>query len=369
MSALDSSFRFIETLKSVNSGCKRNIFKKGSRFFTQTYREISTQYNVLKECLGTYPDLFLERLKTELPDLQSYESLIQMMAKEIGIFEAWYCSKADLIDSLFSREVIKSVIDEEVEFTYGKERKEAEDDFHEAVNDEEVWHRLARAYGSRLYGDHNEQSFTEEDWDYISGPLDDYKKHFQCSEVDLHRMYLEFEDIMKPRWKECNSKCDEISKKCHEYSSKLEKDFEVDVYAKIHTVLDSLQHAFTICNNAPKKEDGIERRTTNNRYAEYNCLQDCLLNQDVFGKVNQLVKTYSAKHGRIDGHFGYYLLKQLKVCGLINEGGCTQSHFGELLLKEYGSICSFKEGGAISDGNKVRDFELEEDLKKLFSRI
>lgn len=55
--------------------------------------------------------------------------------------------------------------------------------------------------------------------------------------------------------------------------------------------------------------------------------------------------------------------------GFIHEKKCTVSHFGNLLLKEFGGKCSFRDGGALYDGKDTVDFELRKEIQSEFDMI
>ena len=58
-----------------------------------------------------------------------------------------------------------------------------------------------------------------------------------------------------------------------------------------------------------------------------------------------------------------------KDIGFIHENKCTVGHFGDLLLKEFGDKCSFKNGGALYDGKDTIDIELRNDIQSEFGVI
>ena len=78
--------------------------------------------------------------------------------------------------------------------------------------------------------------------------------------------------------------------------------------------------------------------------------------------------SYYKKYNSIDGLFGYAVFQKLKGNGWLNTNGCTQAHFGDLLIKEFGAKCSFKKGGAISDGKDKSDHELDKILEEIFKK-
>lgn len=365
MKATDSAFMLIELLRDINNYRQRFILAEGAKYFSSTYSDISNQYKSLISQTNKYSDLFLIRLQCELHDDKQYQQIISLIADEIESFELWYLENRALVDSLFATEAIQSVIEDEADFKYGKQFAKAKEEFKEADADERVWHSLARAYGARCHGDYDERSFTHEDWDYIENSLEEYKKHFKVYQVDLPSMYDGYKSKMKPRWKECYNNLQNMIKQYGEYKNQLSHNYIIDVYSKIFYFLAPLSglimNGNPIENNKAKGPDNKKKE----RYARYNSLKECVPRDDIRERIDDLVNYYFDKHGAIDGIFGYNLFLCLKGNGWINERGCSQEHFGELLLRDYQTKCSFKNGGAISDGKGKKDMTFEKKLHEI----
>lgn len=373
MTAIDSAFGFIEIMRQINNERQRIIIKEGASYFTSTYKRIQLLFQALRERVGEYADLFFVKLSCEISDEHKYESVISLLSQEIHSFETWYLGNACLIDSLFSYEALSKAIEKDVEYEYGKERKESEDDFHEIYNDEIVWHSLARAYGSRSNcGRKSEQFFTTDDWDYISDSLEAFKKHFNVKYVNLPTMYEEYETKIKPRWIECSAKRDKIWEKCENYRRELHSELEYDTYGKIHGYLVPFK---SYLDSGLRENENIEQtpkelaNQKNNKFGRYKDLAECIPLEDIYHKVVSIAESYYESNGSIDGIFGYMLMTKLKGNGWLNDKGCTQAHFGELLIKEFGAKCSFKEGGAISDAKDKLDMKLKGMLDMAFNEV
>ena len=137
--------------------------------------------------------------------------MITPLKQQLLSFINWYNANAETINDSFSYEAIEKVIDSEVEYRYGKERKEAEDEYYTICEDEKVWHALARAYGSRSdCGTKPDFMLTEDDWNYISDSLKEFKEHFGRTDVNLKQMYDEYETKVKPEWLRCYKLRDEV---------------------------------------------------------------------------------------------------------------------------------------------------------------
>lgn len=114
--------------------------------------------------------------------------------------------------------------------------------------------------------------------------------------------------------------------------------------------------------NKPKKSTNQKKE----KYGKYESLAECIPNIDIYKKVLDVAAYYYNIHNKIDGVFGYTVFQKLKCNGCLNTNGCAQDHFGELLIKEFGAKCSFKDGGAIYDGKNKSDFELNKKLAEIF---
>ena len=349
--------------------------KKDTRYLSVVYQNASKQYRTLEEVLGPKPEFLPTLLGTETNKAQ-YERLITPLKQQLLSFINWYSADAETINDSFSYEAIEKVIDSEVEYRYGKERKEAEDEYRSICEDEKVWHALARAYGSRSdCGTKPDSMLTEDDWNYISGSLEEFKKHFDRTDVNLKQMYDEYETKIKPEWLRCYKLRDEVLNKCRQYRIDLYTLYEKDVFQKINQRLKPLVEALSLCiggsvdvkDNEPgnnEKSEKIGKRT-----GTFENLRQCIPSQEVYEAVIRIANNRTASHQRINGPFGYELFTQLMGYGFIHEKKCTVSHFGNLLLKEFGGKCSFRDGGALYDGKDTVDFELRKEIQSEFDMI
>ena len=375
MSASQTVVSLIGVLEDINSLSSEFGNKKDTRYLSVVYQNASKQYRMLEEVLGPKPEFLPTLLGTETNKAQ-YERLITPLKQQLLSFINWYNANAETINDSFSYEAIEKVIDSEVEYRYGKERKEAEDEYYTICEDEKVWHALARAYGSRFdCGTKPDSMLTEEDWNYISGSLEEFKKHFDRTDVNLKQMYDEYETKIKPEWLRCYKLRDEVQNKCRQYRIDLYTLYERDVFQKINQRLKPLVEALSLCiggsvdvkDNEPgnnEKSEKIGKRT-----GTFENLRQCIPSQEVYEAVIRIANNRTASHQRINGPFGYELFTQLLGYGFIHEKKCTVSHFGNLLLKEFGGKCSFRDGGALYDGKDTVDFELRKEIQSEFDMI
>ena len=375
MSAAQTVVSLIGVLEDINGLASRFGPKEGTKYLSVEYQNASKQYKTLEEILGPKPEFLPTLLETETNRAQ-YERLIAPLKQQLLSFINWYCADAETINASFSYEAIEKAIDSEVEYKYGKERKEAEDEFHAICEDEKVWHALARAYGSRSdCGTKPDSMLTEDDWNYISDSLEEFKEQFGRTDVNLKKMYDEYETKVKPEWRRCYKLRDEVYNKCRQYKSELYPLFERDVFQKINLKLNPLIEALSLRigesldmgdneSNSKEKTEGTGKRT-----GTFEDLRQCIPSQEVYETVIRIANKRIASHQRINGPFGYELFTQLKDFGFIHENKCTVAHFGDLLLKEFGGKCSFKNGGALYDGKDTIDIELRNDIQSEFGVI
>ena len=369
MSASQTVVSLIGVLEDINSLSSEFGNKKDTRYLSVVYQNASKQYRTLEEVLGPKPEFLPTLLGTETNKAQ-YERLITPLKQQLLSFINWYSADAETINDSFSYEAIEKVIDSEVEYRYGKERKEAEDEYHSICEDEKVWHALARAYGSRSdCGTKPDSMLTEDDWNYISGSLEEFKKHFGRTDVNLKQVYDEYETKIKPEWRRCYKLRDEVYNKCRQYKSELYPLFERDVFQKINQKLKPLVEALSIrlgeSLDVGDKGSGSNEKVegTGKRTGTYVTLRQCIPSQEAYETVIRIANKRIASHQRINGPFGYELFTQLKDFGLIHENKCTVGHFGNLLLKEFGGKCSFRDGGALYDGKDTIDIELRNEIQ------
>lgn len=375
MSAAQTVVSLIAVLEDINRLSSRIGANDSTRYLSVMYQDASSHYKTLEEVLGPKPEFLPTLLETETNKAQ-YERLIIPLKQQLLSFINWYYANAETINDSFSYEAIERAIDSEVEYKYGKERKEADDEYHAIYEDEKVWHALARAYGSRSYcGTTPDSQLTEDDWNYISDSLEAFKKHFGRANVNLKQMYDEYETKIKPEWLRCYKLRDEVLNKCRQYRIDLYSLYEKDVFQKINQRLKPLVEALSLCiggsvdvkDNEPgnnEKSEKIGKRT-----GTFENLRQCIPSQEVYEAVIRIADNRTASHQRINGPFGYELFTQLIGYGFIHEKKCTVSHFGNLLLKEFGGKCSFRDGGALYDGKDTVDFELRKEIQSEFDMI
>ena len=352
MSAAQTVVSLIAVLEDINRLLSRIGANDSTRYLSVMYQDASSHYKTLEEVLGPKPEFLPTLLETETNKAQ-YERLIIPLKQQLLSFINWYYA-----------------------YRYGKERKEAEDEYRSICEDEKVWHALARAYGSRSYcGTTPDSQLTEDDWNYISDSLEAFKKHFGRANVNLKQMYDEYETKIKPEWLRCYKLRDEVLNKCRQYRIDLYTLYEKDVFQKINQRLKPLVEALSLCiggsvdvkDNEPgnnEKSEKIGKRT-----GTFENLRQCIPSQEVYEAVIRIANNRTASHQRINGPFGYELFTQLMGYGFIHEKKCTVSHFGNLLLKEFGGKCSFRDGGALYDGKDTVDFELRKEIQSEFDMI
>lgn len=371
MTAIETSAKLLSLLEAINEQSEQIIIQQGARYLNRFYQCVSENYRTLKDILGPQPQLFPIQLEAENKSL--YSVTIKPIKKQLSLFVNWYLPNDTLIDTLFSSSVITDIVHSDVIFKYGKELKEAEDDYKEIIADEAVWHQLTRAYGNRFSFGRDVNSFTEEDWSYIRGPLEEFKQHFKQTKVDIPQIYEEYETIIKPRYLLCQKHLSEIQRSCEKYRRERQNVYEIDVYSKIYAYLAPLCDVLSIINNEESdigislQEEANEQRASTKRSATYDSLKDCAKNEIIYQTIIKIAAEYYDHHNRIDGIFGYTLFKKMGEYGLFAKGKCTQEYFGELLIKEFrkqedGGWCSFKGGGAISDAKKTTDSQLERKI-------
>lgn len=372
MRASETIVELIGIMDEVNDLASRIIVKPGARYLSITYRRASELYHKLKETLGSKPEFLPTLLQIEVGK-KHFDSLIAPLEGRISSFTNWYHPQSEVIDESFSLNAIEKAIDSEVDFKYGKECKEAQDDFITIDEDEKVWHQLVRAYGSRSNsGTMPDSQLTQDDWDYIRGSLEEFMEHFNRSEVDLQTVYREFETKIKPEWRRCYRQRDEVYDKMKQYRRELERVYERDAFVKIDRCLRPLMESISSEGLGEEcKNNQVEDNSTAasiHRLREFETLRDCIPSEDVYNDVIQLADEYFKQNSKIDGVFGYTILQQLKQHQYLHEGGCSQAHFGELLLKQFGNKCSFKKGDAISDAKDSVDVSFVKRVQELFDK-
>lgn len=371
MKATDKAFNLIAVMRSINQRAKALIFDEGSQLRYSDYKELSDFYRQFLECVDKYPDLFFRRLKAELPD-DKYDEIVLDLHSEFNSFIEWYVPISDSVNSFFSHEATDTIIDKEANSKYGLCLSVAESELEKAINDEGVWHDLARAYGSRTTGGKKEDALTEEDMAYIAPSLEEYKTHFRKEKVNLEEMYDEYQNqrIPEEQIRMCKDKIMAIRQSMNSELDKLRLELECDIFKEIHGAVVELNQQLLPGQGTLVFEPvggNALRGQGRKYYGTYSCLRDCITRQDVYEAILVLAQKQIDNGNKISTSFGWLVFKRLLANCWINHDGCSLEHWGELILKEFGQHCSFKNGRSIRKAKEDNrgDFALEVEMDSI----
>lgn len=176
---------------------------------------------------------------------------------------------------------------------------------------------------------------------------------------DMLGYKVELKTVEKEKYKakkkisEIDKQFDETEQKRIDAAARELKQVDVNVLAEIYCsankVLSSIQTATINKKNASsqKKKNNCGPKT-----GKYNKLSDFITTPEIYDKVVNAIKQYTASHKPVEGSDAYFLLCLLRSRQYTNSAGCSEEHFGDLLLKDLGPMLNFKTGRAISDGKK-----------------
>lgn len=364
MNTIQAAFDLIETMRRINQIADDNNLASGKRCRTSTFRELSQLLYKVRDDVGVSPDLFLAKLSLEIEQQEKLQSVIYPLMQELRLFCDWYNEHEETLEKLFSREAVISAAEEEAKKRYEVELQLAEEELVQASKDEDVCHDLVRAYNSRSINHLDGSALTKDDWNYISGSLAAYKKHFY-HRVDLDGINDKYAELKRIK-EECRAKILQIKKDKYDYSSAVEREFEEEVLTAVYGLVSP------IIAVKPEKgpsiiEEARSKNTGRKAYPTYERLEDCISRKDVYQAISKVANYFYGKHSALTTRFGSLLFKKLKEKGWLVAGGCSMEHFGELLIKEFGDKCSFKKGKSIMDC-EVKDLVFCAEMDKLFPK-
>ena len=334
------------------------------------YKVLSDLYKDLLKYYDGKPDLLIKQLDAEVSERKLKVALADVLA-EGQIYDNWYNPHSERLNSLFARESIERAADKEARSFFALRMHSAEEELKKAISDEDVWHQLARAYGSRCGGGKDENSFTEDDKEFIKPSLDEYKRHFQVDRVILAKMYEEFQMLRIPekRIQACHDNISSIRALIDDKYWELLKDLECDVPADLSEHYESLKQVIITRNNPSEtKISKTGKKAGRQKYRTYSNIRECLSGEQAYAALYDLKKWYYDHHSSLYGAFGYLVYKKFKSEGWFNPEGCSLDHWGELLIQEFEQECNFDNGGAISDASDRRDLQFEKQIDEVIAK-
>ena len=309
-------------------------------------------------------DLLLFEFECEVPP-KKYKDGLKMLTRAVQEFIACYDKNKETVDALFSRSIIYSMIDISAWMEYGLKLQCENEDLRKASEDEEIWHNLARAYGSRSK---TVEQLTRDDWDYINPSLEAYKKHFRVSRVDLEKMYEDYPSAPRAIIQQIQKRIEEINGQRRDYFLELHGKF-VKIEDEFIFFSDELDYIIrSISGKDPTavssmKDVPVEPQSAKKAAVKaiYDSFDDCVKDKKLLlPRIDDLVDAYCCKHGKMSGPFVGAMLVYFKNCKLFSKGDPAEFHFGDLFLAKYGDRCSFSKGKYIKTDNPKKHQSLIE---------
>lgn len=172
-----------------------------------------------------------------------------------------------------------------------------------------------------------------------------YKVELKTVEEEKHKAKKKISEIDKQFYETEQKRIDAGARELNQ----VDANVLAEIYCSANKVLSSIQTATINKKNASsqKKKNNCGPKT-----GKYNKLSDFITTPEIYDKVVNAIKQYTASHKPVEGSDAYFLLCLLRSRQYTNSAGCSEEHFGDLLLKDLGPMLNFKTGRAVSDGKK-----------------
>ena len=229
MRATEQFFTLVRKTRELNAIDSQLIIETYAKYDPKLYKDLATIYRAIIDINLPDADLLIAQLSCEVGNGHVKE-VKGLLMKELTEFINWYEPNMDVIDENFSYDAISDIIDDEAKRAFAFEMLAAEKEVEKASKDKNVWHELARAYGSCVYGNKTYKDFNQEDMNCIRGPLERYESHFNVTVTDFEKMYADYHSIGLHLVDKAKDKYMVIRKNIEKYKNSLQKEYIEDVY-------------------------------------------------------------------------------------------------------------------------------------------
>lgn len=357
---MDKISRLFETIKAIrkfNSYCK-DILPDTESLPYYILENFSKPIEKMEWLADFEPDLFFLEITCTISSQSAYENTIQAFFNELKEYIDWFNANRERVIKLTDFGAIYNAVHIILpHIKTGLELEEAKKKTEIARTDRHIHHMLARAYGAISEHESQYHELKKEDKEYIDRALEDYKKHFNVTSVDLPKMYEDFHNKSYMEFKEIEKQLSEAYKRNeedrHRLMSQIKKDMHQYVATLLWPYLENLQKSkdSTVGENNSNETKGLPGRRP---LGVFDSLEDMFNNYDHFMTIDKYIRT----KGTINSSEAKSIFAAINrpEVGILKDR-VSMEHFGTLVIKQYGLLCSFTSGKSVADGKTFNDIE------------
>lgn len=357
MDKINKLFETIKAIRKFNSYCK-DILPETEHLEYHTLKNMSDLTNKMDWLSDFDPDLFFIELSCSIASHTAYEDANRAFYSEIQEYIEWYNINRDRVDKLTNYKEIYLAVEAIMPHTLsGQEYEQALQEMKRAEMDKYIHQMLARAYGAIPGHGSQYNELSTADKEYIDEALEDYKKHFKVSKVDLPKMYEDFHSTSYEEYLKVSKRFSEAGEQYNikrlQANGQIKEDMHQYVASTLWPFMDYLQ---TSANNNPETLKNNETRSTPGRkpLGIFDSFEDMFNNHDHFMAIDNYIRTKGSLNiGEAKSIFTAIKRPEDKIL----KERVSMEHFGTLTKNQYRLICSFENGKSVADGKIYKDIE------------
>ena len=357
---MDKINRLFETIKAIrkfNSYCK-DIQPDTVRLAYHTLENLSKPIKKMEWMANTDPDLFFLEVTCCISSETAHKKAIQTFYTEVKAYIDWFnlnqervCKLTDIHAICRSVEVILPYI------KTGYDLTEAKEVMQKAETDRHIHHMLARAYGAINGHGAQYDELSTSDKEYIKEPLEEYKRHFKVSKVDLPKMYDDYHFKCCKEFNEVEKRLSEAYRLNNEDKLRLASNIKLDMHQHVASLLwPYMSYLQEAVNKASETQEMAETRNTPGRrpLGVFDSFEDMFNSHDHFMIIDNYIRTKGSLNSSESKSIFTAITRPEDT---ILKDRVSMEHFGTLIIKQYGLICSFTSGKSVADGKVFDDIE------------
>ena len=349
-------FTVIGALKALNISCGKIEFDK-ERLDYYLLKEQSQSARAIYKLEHIDPELFFIELQCTVVSLEKYDHALAIFISEIKKYIEWFNIHREEVAKFTTDYAIRDSADKIVcrEEGIHSRYKSFEKTVNAILDERQYARELVNAYKETGKVGYGYNLLTEEEKQLISEPLSEYKKHYGVDEVNLMEVYKNFSEGKEyEHYIHVETEYQDLRLKRYDilqsYIKEIEEDLHTAVTAILWKYLDYIQESYK--TNPPTVEEIVKVNPGRKPLGVYNSFRDMFLNEDAF----IIIDRYIRKKGLLNTGEAVSIFEAINKPNdkIIKESRISKTHYGQLLIGEYGSICTFTQGKSVVDG-KVYD--------------
>ena len=357
---MDKINRLFETIKAIrkfNSYCK-DIQPDTESLGYYTLKNLSDLAKKMEWLSDFDPDLFFLELTCSIASHTAYENANRAFYSEIQEYIEWYNLNRDSVSKLTSYGQIHLAAETIMPGTKaGRDLKAAWHALIKAEEDKYVHHMLARAYGSIAGHGSQYEKLSTADKETLDCALKDYQEHFKVTQVDLPQMYEDYHTTSFEEYLEVKTRLAEARQILSNERLRIIEQIKVDMHQYVASLLwPYMNYLQEKSNSSSEAKDTTEIRSLPGRrpLGIFDAFEDMFTKPDHFLVIDKYIRT----KGTLNSSEAKSIFTAInRPEDKILKERVSMEHFGTLIIKRYGLLCSFTSGRSVADGKTFEDIE------------